>query len=80
MDGIKNRRIGSIIEDVFCAPNIAVDIQKIKHIHKITGNQNFTLLFDFILPQTPCWDIHFFFYKIQKKAEDFSIYFPEEIF
>ncbi len=26
-------------ENVFCEENVSVDIQKIKHAHKITGNQ-----------------------------------------
>ena len=37
--GTKKRRTGSTNEYVFCEENVPVDIQKIKHIPKITGSQ-----------------------------------------
>jgi hypothetical protein len=39
MFGNKNRRIVFISEKVCCEENPSVDIQKTKHIHKITGSQ-----------------------------------------
>jgi len=37
--GLRKRRIVSTKENVFCEENVSVDIQKIKHIQKITGSQ-----------------------------------------
>lgn len=39
IEGIKKRRIGPMINDVFWAENVSVDIQKMKPNQRNTGNQ-----------------------------------------
>jgi hypothetical protein len=39
ISGVRKRRTASTKKDVFCDENVSVDIQKIRHIHRITGSQ-----------------------------------------